>query len=263
MPQVLTFTNNKGGTGKSTLCTNCAHVVAQTGVRVLLIDLTSQRTSSQLLLGDLDDLSESETILACLAPEPERHIEEVIYESDKGLDVVPSHVSMTQAVTQLAMLSQGRDTILQQELSRLGESYDYIFLDSPGDLNVLTANVLLPADVVLIPTRLNRTDFSCTETTIRFVQQAEHYIGQRRPRVVLNMLDDRYLPGGIWANAHTGQLYQQAQQVFKDVLSPVTIPDSSDMRTAFDRGLTVLEYKPDTPVCHRLRALVDQEVIRE
>ncbi len=263
MPQVLTFTNNKGGTGKSTLCTNCAHVVAQRGARVLLIDLTSQRTSSQLLLGDLEDLAESDTILGCLAAEPERHLEEVIFESDKGLDVVPSPVTMAQAVGRLANLPQGRDLILKRELQRVEESYDYIFLDSPGDLNVLTANVLLPADVVLIPTRLNRTDFSCTETTIRFVQQAEHYIGQRRPRVILNMLDDRYLPGGIWANAHTGQLYQQAQQVFKDVLSTVTIPDSSDMRTAFDRGLTVLEYKPEALAAQRLQALVDQEVIRE
>lgn len=263
MPQVLTFTNNKGGTGKSTLCTNCAHLVAQTGMRVLLIDLTSQRTSSQLLLGEIDDLAESETILACLSPEPQQFLEEVIFESPKGLDVVPSHVSMAQAVARLAQLPQGGDRILQHQLERVADNYDYIFLDSPGDLNVLTANVLLPADVVLIPTRLNRTDFSCTETTIRFVQQAEHYIGRRRPRVILNMLDDRYLPGGIWANAHTGQLYQQAQQVFKDVLSPVTIPDSSDIRTAFDRGLTVLEYKPDTLVSLRLRALVDQEVIRE
>lgn len=262
MPQVLTFTNNKGGTGKSTLCTNCAHVVAQRGARVLLIDLTSQRTASQLLLGDIEDLSESETIMACFSPEPGPHLEDLIFESEKGVDVVPSHVSMSQAVAHLAHLPQG-DRILQRELQRLGESYDYIFLDSPGDLNVLTANVLLPADVVLIPTRLNRTDFSCTETTIRFVQQAEHYIGQRRPRVILNMLDDRYLPGGIWASAHTGQLYQQAQQVFKDVLSAVTIPDSSDIRTAFDRGLTLVEYKPNTPACHRLQTLVDQEVIRE
>jgi chromosome partitioning protein len=260
MVKILAFTNNKGGTGKSTLCVNTAHVVARTGAKVLVIDLTSQRTSSTALLGETETLTPAETILSLLKRQPDRHIEDLIFESEKGMDVVCSHISMADAVLQLAAIPIGKERILQRELVRLGDQYDYIFIDSPGDLNELTANALVAADRVFIPTRLNRTDFQCTETTIRFIREAESYIGERTVRVVLNMLDDRYLPGGIWSAAHTGQLYQQAHQIFRDVLSPVTIPDSSDIRTAFDRGLTVIEYKPDTAATQRLQELVKHEV---
>ncbi|MBD2103756.1 ParA family protein [Leptolyngbya sp. FACHB-261] len=260
MAKVIAFTNNKGGTGKSTICCSTAHLVACRGVRVLVIDMTSQTTASSLFLGNLEALDENDTVLTFLKKRPERNIEDVIFESQKGLDIVPSHVSMAEAVTQLASIQMGKEMVLKKQIERVSEHYDYIFIDSPGDLNELTANALVPADKVLLPTRLNRTDFQCTETTIRFIQEAESYIGPRKFRVVVNMLDDRYLPGGIWAASHTGQLYQHAREMFGDILCPVTVPDSADIRTAFDRGLTILEHKPESEATRRLEELVQLEV---
>jgi chromosome partitioning protein len=263
MAKVIAFTNNKGGTGKSTLCANAANITAMTGARVLVIDMTSQTTSSSLFLGELEGIEEIDTILSILKKRPDKHIEELVYESPKGVDVVASHVSMAEAVTQLSAMQMGKEGALKRELDRIMGDYDYIFIDSPGDLNELTANALVPADKVLIPTRLNRTDFQCTETTIRFIKEAEAFIGPRTTRVVINMLDDRYLPSGIWSASHTGKLYGIAQKTFNDVLSPVTIPDSADVRTAFDRGLTLVEYKPDGEAAKRIKELVRCEVISE
>jgi len=76
--------------------------------------------------------------------------------------------------------------------------------------------------------------------------------------VVINMLDDRYR--GAWQNSHTGQWYQNAQATFADILSPITFPDSQDIRTAFDRGMTVLEYRPDSLVATRIRSFLTQEI---
>lgn len=262
MARVLTFTNNKGGTGKSTLCINSAYVTAQMGWRVLVIDLTSQRTSSLIFYGEeVDDLDDKDTVLALLTSECD--IETLIFESDKGLDIIASSISMAKAARHLAMLPEGRETVLQKALEKLADKYDYIFLDSPGDLNELTTNVLAPANIVFIPTRLNRTDFSCTQATLRFIEEAKSYIGIRPTRVILNMLDDRYLPGGIWSTSHTGKLYQLAQEKFGDVLSSVTIPDSNDIRTAFDRGLTLVEYKPEGSITQRLQEFVNHEVIHD
>lgn len=80
-------------------------------------------------------------------------------------------------------------------------------------------------------------------------------------RVVINMLDDRYRPGGIWQHSHTGQWYQRAQNTFADIVSPITLPDSHDIRTAFDRGLTVLEHRPDSLASQRLRDFITQEIL--
>ncbi len=258
--RTIAFTNNKGGTGKSTLCGNCAHWLARSGKRVLVLDLTSQRTTSLLLLGDVEDLTEAESILALLRPDPVSTITDLIYESDKGLDVIPAHVLMANGVERLSQIPNGREQILKNHLDQIESDYDFVLLDSPGDLNVLTTNVLVAAHLIVIPTRLNRTDFSCTEVTLRFIRQAEALIGFRPCRVVLNMLDDRYLPGHAWAGSHTGQLYQLAQERFGDVLSSITIPDSADIRTAFDRGAMVWEHKPDSLAAQRIQQLVDIEL---
>lgn len=259
--KVIAFTNNKGGTGKSTLCGHCAYGLAQRGHRVLLVDLTSQRTVSLLMLQNLDDLQENDTILALLQANPTTPIQSLIYETDKGLDVIPSHVLMAHGVARLSQMGSGRETILKSHLAQIADDYDYVLLDSPGDLNVLTTNVLVSADHIIIPTRLNRTDFSCTEVTLRFIEQAEPLIGSRSCRVVINMLDDRYLPEHSWAGSHTGQLYQQARNLFGDVLSPITIPESSDLRTAFDRGSLIGETKPEGMVAQRIQQLIETELL--
>ncbi|MCF2972104.1 ParA family protein [Synechococcus sp. Nb3U1] len=259
MARILAFTNNKGGTGKSTLCVHAAQLMAQRGERVLLIDLTSQATASSLYLEEAGSLLESETVWASLHPQQQRPLQEVVYSTDKGVDVVPSHSTMAEVAAQLAAAGSLGQDLLQQQLGPLVGDYDFIFLDTPGELNALTANALWVAQRVVIPTRLNRADFSCTEVTLRYIGALKGELTQAR--TVLTMLDDRYLPGGIWSGSHTGQLYVQAQQIFADVLSPVTIPDSSDLRTAFDYGLTVMEYRPGAVVCQRLLQFVEHEVL--
>ncbi len=259
MARILAFTNNKGGTGKSTLCVHAAQLLAQRGARVLLIDLTSQATASSLYLEGVGSLPAEETVWACLHPQQQRPLAEVIYTSDKGVDVVPAHSNMAEVAAYLATAGPPLQDLLQQQLKPLQADYDYVFLDTPGELNALTRNALQVAERVFIPTRLNRADFSCTEVTLRYLEALKGHL--RQARTILTMLDDRYLPGGIWSGSHTGQLYVQAQQIFADVLSPVTIPDSSDLRTAFDHGLTVMEYRPGSPVCQRLLQFVEQEVL--
>ncbi|MFQ3614738.1 MAG: ParA family protein, partial [Cyanobacteriota bacterium] len=78
MTRILAFTNNKGGTGKSTLCVHAAQLMAQRGERVLLIDLTSQATASSLYLEEAGSLPEQETVWACLHPHHQRPLPEVI-----------------------------------------------------------------------------------------------------------------------------------------------------------------------------------------
>jgi len=261
MSQIIAFTNSKGGTGKSTLCANIAHTVAETGARVLVIDLTPQITCTSLFLGN--DIEAEETIVAALKKKPDKHLEDLIRESDKGLDVVPAHTTMADAVLHLSTMPLGKEGVLKREIERVRSQYDYIFIDSPGDLNELTVNAIVPATKILIPTRINRTDFSCTETTVKFIRDAEEWIGPRTVRVIANMLDPRYLPNGSWHNAHAGRLYHQAKETFNGSLCTVAIPDSSDVRTAFDRGQTLVEYRRHSVVAQRIRELVAHEVLGE
>ncbi len=257
--RVFAFTNNKGGTGKSTLCSNVAHCAALGGHRVLVIDLTSQVTCTTLFLENGDNLDESETVLALLKKKPDRSITELCYPSHKSLDIIPGSVSMAQAVNQLSAIQIGKEKVLHNHIQQIADRYDYIFIDSPGELNEITSNTLVCADKILVPTRVNRTDFQCTEMMLQFIEEVAPLIGKKEVKVIINMFDDRYK--SIWSGSHLGKLYTQAQGIFGDFLSPITIPESNDIRTAFDRGLTVMEYRPREIAAKRIQALLDAEVI--
>ncbi len=257
--RVFAFTNNKGGTGKSTLCSNIAHCAALAGHRVLVIDLTSQVTCTTLFLENGDNLDESETVLALLKKKPDRSILELCHPSHKSLDIVPASVSMAQAVIQLSAIPIGAEKILDRHIQQVSDRYDYIFIDSPGELNELTSNALVSAHKIFVPTRVNRTDFQCTETMLQFIEEVSPLIGHKEVKVLINMLDDRYK--NIWAGSHLGKLYIQAQETFGELLSSITIPESNDIRTAFDRGLTVMEHKPKEVAARRIQELLEQEVV--
>ncbi|MCS6960832.1 MAG: ParA family protein [Pseudanabaenaceae cyanobacterium SKYGB_i_bin29] len=257
--RVFAFTNNKGGTGKSTLCSNVAHCAALAGHRVLIIDLTSQITCTTLFLEQGDTLDETETVLALLKKKPDRSVIEVCHRSHKNLDIIPASVSMAQAVVELSAIPIGAEKVLDRHIQQISDRYDFIFIDSPGELNQITSNALVCAHKILVPTRVNRTDFQCTETMIQFIEEVAPIIGHKEVKVIINMLDDRYKT--IWAGSHLGRLYLQAQETFGALLSPITIPESNDIRTAFDRGLTVMEHRPKEIAAKRIQELFKQEVV--
>lgn len=146
-PRVIAVANQKGGVGKTTTTINTAAALAEMGQRVLLIDLDPQANASSGL--GIDVRSLEVTLLDVLIDDVP--LAECVRGTDTpGLMVAPSSLRLADAeMTLYSMLS--RETRLRQAVSSVLDSYDYIFIDCPPSLGLLTLNGLCAAREVLIP----------------------------------------------------------------------------------------------------------------
>lgn len=146
MTKVITVTNQKGGVGKTTTSINLAAALAREGKRVMLIDIDPQgnaTTGSGRAKGDVG-LSVYQVLIGT-ATIPEARVT-----MEAGYDLVPANADLAGA--QVELLNEiGRELRLRLALNAIRDQYDYIFVDCPPSLNVLTVNALTAADAVIIP----------------------------------------------------------------------------------------------------------------
>jgi len=147
MGKIISITNQKGGVGKTTTCVNLAAFVAKAGNRVLILDMDPQGNASSAV--GVEPTKEDNTIYEVLIGECSA--KEAIYKSVmEGLDVIPSTVDLSGAEVELVHLNS-RENILKEALVQIKKEYDYIFIDCPPSLSLLTVNALTATDSIIIP----------------------------------------------------------------------------------------------------------------
>lgn len=147
MGKIISITNQKGGVGKTTTCVNLASYIADMGKKVLLIDMDPQGNACSSVGVEIEKGQKSiyEVLLG------EIQINEAVYPSVlKKLDVIPSNVDLAAAEVDLVYLDN-REKILKDALITLKDAYDYIFIDCPPSLGLLTVNALTATDSIIIP----------------------------------------------------------------------------------------------------------------
>ncbi len=147
MGRIISVANQKGGVGKTTTTVNTASAIAARGKKVLVVDIDPQGNAT-LGLG-LDKESEDENAYELLIGEaPVRSvIKKTAYEN---LDIIPSNSSLAGAEIELVN-EEERETRLKKALDEIKDEYDYIYIDSPPSLGLLTINSLAASDSVMIP----------------------------------------------------------------------------------------------------------------
>lgn len=145
--KILAITNQKGGVGKTTTCVNLSASLAASGHRVLLIDLDAQGNATTG--SGLDKAHLQQTIYHVLIGD--KTLREVIHTSDKGkFDIAPANRNLAGAEVELVN-EIGRETRLKLALAELRNDYDFVLLDCPPALNLVTVNALTAAHAVMIP----------------------------------------------------------------------------------------------------------------
>ncbi len=183
-PMVIACQNFKGGVGKSTTCVNFAHYLALKGYRVLVIDTDSQATTTAMF-GYMPDaeITQAQTLLPYLDNTETSLVYAVRKTYWPNIDLIPACLALYEAEVAIAAhLARELDPAqraaffseLRFGIEGIAEHYDVILLDSPPALGLISINVLMAADALLVPTAPRMYDFT---STVQFFRMIHNYIG--------------------------------------------------------------------------------------
>ena len=253
MSQVIAITNQKGGVGKTTTAVNMATVLAQKGFKTLLIDLDPQGNATTAL--GIDKLLLARHIYDVLVHE--LPVSEVVHESViPNLYVCPSNGELTGAELELVSV-MAREVRLRRALSSCRREYDFILLDCPPSLGLLTLNGLTACDSVLVPLQC---EYYALEGVSSLLQTIELVRGSLNPKlrihgILLTMFDRR--------NRLSFQVEADAREHFGDRVYQTSIPRNVRLSESPSFGKPVALYAPECAGAKAYEALATEIMERE
>ena len=249
MGKCFVFVNQKGGVGKTTSCINIGAYIALAGKKVLLVDFDSQGNMSSGVGVSKDKPTVYELISGQVSAS-----EAVKKSTVEGLDIISASIDLSGAAIELVD-QDDREFFLKEALAPLKEQYDYILIDCPPSLGILTVNGLAAADSVLVPMQCEYFALEGITLLLQTVQKVQKEIN---PSLTI---------GGIFFTMYDARtrlaqdVVLQVKSYFKDVVFNTIIPRNVRLSEAPSHGLPICKYDPDC-VGARSYAKLAEEVIR-
>src|SRR5437588_63606 len=144
---IVSIASQKGGTGKTTTSIALAAGLAHKGKKVLLVDIDSQANSSKVLLHHYTSIEKEQTLYTTVLHRQPLSIHPTAV---RNLDIVPSHILLSNTDVELTTAIDHREERLKRELDLIKHNYDYIFIDCPPTLSWLTINAMTASDKVIV-----------------------------------------------------------------------------------------------------------------
>jgi chromosome partitioning protein len=272
-PITIACQNFKGGVGKSTTCVNFAHYLALKGYRVLVVDTDSQATTTSMF-GYMPDaqVTQEQTLLPYLDSSESTLVYAVRKTYWPNIDLIPSCLALYEAEMAIAAhLAEQDDRAKRLEffselkfgIQTVSQHYDVVLLDSPPALGLISINVLLAADGLLVPTAPRMYDFT---STVQFFRMVRNYISQidaakeyRWISVLTTLFDQRLV-------SHK-QFFEVMQACFGDgILQHVFFQSSEIINSAVQYLGSYEQPKPNRKVLEMLDGVfgeIELRILRE
>ncbi|MGE0556917.1 MAG: ParA family protein [Burkholderiales bacterium] len=231
MTRIIAITNQKGGVGKTTTGVNLAASLAATQRRVLLVDLDPQGNAT--MGSGIDKRALGATVYHVLLGE--KNIAEVSQRAAAGYDVLPSNRELAGAEVELVDIDH-RETRLKEALQTVAAGYDYILIDCPPALNLLTVNGLTAAQAVMIPMQCEYYALEGLSDLVGTIKRVREHLNPGLE--IEGLLRTMYDPRNTLAQQVSAQLVQH----FGDKVYRTVIPRNVRLAEAPSHGLPALEF---------------------
>lgn len=252
-PKVFSITNQKGGVGKTTTAVNLAASLAATGRKILLVDLDPQGNAS---MGCGVDKHELELSLYEVLTERCNISQALCTDLACRFDLLPSNADLTAAEVELLSMEE-RELQLKKALSQLQNEYDFIFIDCPPSLNMLTVNALVASHSVLVPIQCEYYALEGLSALMNTIATVAENINPdlEIEGLVRTMYDPR--------NSLTNDVSEQLSRHFGDRVYRTAIPRNVRLAEAPSHGMPVLMYDPSSKGAKSYLALAGELLRRE
>lgn len=253
MKKIIALSNQKGGVGKTTTVVNLAAAFAEAGMRVLAVDFDPQGNLSSGL--GIEKKKDDNTIYELLMDTCT--FEEAVHKSySENLDVLTSNVNLSGLELEL-LEKKNREYVLKHYLEAVVDRYDYIFIDCPPSLSLLTINALTAATDVIIPIQCEYYAMEGLNQMLRSIKLLQMKLNPvlRINGIVFTMYDAR--------NNLSQQVVDSVKDVLKEYIYDTVIARNVRVAESPSYGMPVTEYDPRSTGAENYRKLAAEILMRE
>ena len=253
MGRIIAIANQKGGVGKTTTAINLSACLAEAGQKVLVIDIDPQGNTTSGLGVVKDEVEQTVYQVLIKETDIKNAIIEEIYDK---LDIIPSNVNLAGAEIDLIDVDE-REYILKKAIAEVREDYDFVILDCPPSLSMLTVNAMTAADTVLVP-------IQCEYYALEGLTQLIHTINLVKKKlnpslelegVVFTMYDSR-------TNLSL-QVVENVKDNLKQNIYKTIIPRNIRLAEAPSHGLPINIYDTKSTGAESYRLLAEEVINRD
>ena len=253
MGKIISFSNKKGGVGKTTTAINMAAYCADLGKKVLLVDIDSQGNATTGLGFSKSALKKS---VYNVLIEDDNASSNILPTQVKLLDILPANVDLTGAEVDL-IYKKNREHILKTALDKIRGDYDYIFIDCPPSLGLLTINAWVASDSVIIPLQSEYYALEGVSQLMNTIAMVRQHLNPNLQieGVVITMYDGRALIAK--------QITAEIKKFFKNKLYEIIIPRNVRLAEAPSHGVPIMIHDPKCVGARAYKALAEEFLSRQ
>lgn len=254
MGKAIAIFNQKGGVGKTTTNINLGACLALKGKKVLILDIDPQGNTTSGI--GIKKKTLDYTIYDLLIEEAFDTRRAILHTAIDGLDIIPASVDLAGAEIELVQI-EGREKRLKNAIDKVRDRYDYIFIDCPPSLGLLTINSLTAVESVLIPIQC---EFYALEGVSQLVNTIDLVKKGLNPElaiegVILSMFDGR--------TNLSAQVVQEVKRYFGDKVYSTVIPRNIRLAEAPGYGMAITQYDPKSKGAEAYTEFAEEFLERE
>ena len=253
MGKIVAFSNQKGGVGKTTTCVNMSAYIAKKGYKVLLIDLDPQGNATSGLGFAKSDIKAS--VYNALIDETP--VESIALKTPiDNLDILLSNIDLAGAEVELVYVKD-RERVLRKVLEKVRSYYDFITIDCPPSLGLLTINALASADTVIIPIQSEYYALEGLSQLMNTIKLVVKHLNEKLKieGVVLTMNDNRAII--------SRQISEEIRKFFGKRVFETVIPRNIRLAEAPSHGVPILLHDPKCAGARAYTALTDEYLSKQ